>query len=216
MQIKSFTFNPFQTNCYVLSDSAEAVIVDPSASSDAEMRVIREYIDTAGLTVKHVLLTHAHIDHIFGVADACSYFDVGYLMHRSDLLLMQGAAEQGRLFGVEIDQPGEPAGFLDEDSTIAVGGEQLTILHTPGHSPGSITFVADGGEVAVAGDVLFAGSIGRTDLWQGSLPVLMRSIFDKLVPLGEQTRVLPGHGPATTVGVELQSNPFLTGSYELK
>ncbi len=215
MEIKSFTFNPFQTNCYVLSDSGEAVIVDPSASSDAEMRVIREYIDTAGLAVKRVLLTHAHIDHIFGVADVCSYYGVGYLMHRSDQLLIQGAAEQGRLFGVEIAPPGEPEGFLDEDSTISVGDDELTVLHTPGHSPGSITFVADGGGVAVAGDVLFAGSIGRTDLWQGSLPVLMRSIFDKLVPLGEQTRVLPGHGPATTVGVELRSNPFLSGSYEL-
>lgn len=216
MEIKSFTFNPFQTNCYVLSDSGDAVIVDPSASSDAEMRLVREYIDSAGLAVKHVLLTHAHIDHIFGVAAACRRYEVGYLMHRADQLLIQGAAEQARLFGVEIEPPGEPEGFLDESSSVAVGGDQLLVLHTPGHSPGSITFVAEDGGVAVAGDVLFAGSIGRTDLWQGSLPILMRSIFDKLVPLGEQTRILPGHGPATTVGVELQSNPFLTGSYEFK
>ncbi len=216
MEIKPFTFNPFQTNCYVLSDSGEAVIVDPSASSEAERRAVSEYIDDARLSVKQVLLTHAHIDHIFGVAEVCRRYNVGYLMHRSDLLLMQGAAEQARLFGVDIEVPGEPAGFLNEDSTISIGGDLLAVLHTPGHSPGSITFVVDGGDAAVAGDVLFAGSIGRTDLWQGSLPVLMRSIFDKLVPLGEQTRVFPGHGPATTIGAELQSNPFLTGSYELK
>ena len=214
MEIRRFTFNPFQTNCYVLSDAGDAVIIDPSSASESEHEALAEYIDSSDLTVKHVLLTHAHLDHIFGVAPMCARYDVPYLMHRADLLLMQNAPEQGRLFGVEVDDAPEPGGYLDEDSCVVVGGVRLAVAHTPGHSPGSISFVSGAEGVAICGDVLFAGSIGRTDLWQGSLPVLMRSIFDKLVPLGPEAVIYPGHGPQTTIGQELRDNPFLKGTLE--
>ena len=215
MEIKTFTFNPFQTNCYVCFDGVEAVIIDPSSAGDSEHRAVIDFIDSSSLVVKNVLLTHAHLDHIFGLAYMCAHFNVTYLMHREDLLLIKGAGEQARLFGVEIDAPADPGDFVDEESVVTVGEATLSILHTPGHSPGSITFVTSEGDAAISGDVLFAGSIGRTDLWQGSLPVLMRSIFDKLAPLGGDTRVHPGHGPSTSIGQEMKHNPFLTGSFEL-
>lgn len=216
MEIRRYTFNPFQTNCYVCSSDGQAVIIDPSAESESEQDALLDYIGGAGLTVTQVLLTHAHIDHIFGLAGICDALDLSYSMHRADVPLIANAPEQARLFGAKLNPPPQPGGFLVPGDTVAVGDAELRVRHTPGHSPGSITFVNNVDRVAICGDVLFAGSIGRTDLWEGSLPVLMRSIFDELVPLGNDARICPGHGPETTIGNELSANPFLTGSMEYR
>jgi glyoxylase-like metal-dependent hydrolase (beta-lactamase superfamily II) len=213
MTIKPFTFNPFQTNCFVCSAGVSAVVVDPSSSSDHEHDAVAEYVQAHNLSVERVLLTHAHIDHIFGLARMCETFGAGYWMHRADLPLLEHAEDQARLFGTVLDVPPEPAGFLEDGDTLHVGEHEWQVLHAPGHSPGSIVFFDPIDNVALSGDVLFAGSIGRTDLWQGSLPTLMRSIFQKLVPLGEGVRVLPGHGPATTIAEEVAHNPFLSGPF---
>jgi hydroxyacylglutathione hydrolase len=211
MTIQSFTFNPFQTNCYVCHNAGEAVLVDPSSMTAAEHQVVVDYLEHEGLTVRHLLLTHGHIDHIFGCAFFAARFGQAFQVHRDDLPLLRRAEEQGQVFGVAVEPPPEPDRFLQEGDTISFGHTTWEVLHTPGHSPGSVCFYDRAAGAVIAGDVLFQGSIGRTDLWQGSLPQLMASIFQKLVPLGDATAVHPGHGPATTIGRERRANPFLTG-----
>lgn len=215
MTIKSFTFNPFQTNCFVCHDAGEAVLIDPSCHTEAERQMVLDYLDQHALTVRHLLLTHAHIDHIFGCKALADHFGMPWQMHRADLPLLQRAREQAVFFGVKLENPPLPDRFLQEGDTVAFGEAAWEVLHTPGHSPGSVCFHDAAGGFVIAGDVLFQGSIGRTDLPGGSLPVLMESIFQKLVPLGEATAVHPGHGPSTTIGQEVQTNPFLTGSFPL-
>ncbi len=210
MIIQSFTFNPFQTNCYVCADGRSAVVIDPASADETEHRRVLDYIADEGLVVEQVLLTHAHVDHIFGLARVCQELEVPFSMHREDVPLLEHAEEQARLFGVDIDSPPSPGSSLGESDEVTVGETTLRVLHTPGHSPGSISFFNAKEKVVLCGDVLFSGSIGRTDLWKGSLPVLMQSVFQKLVPLGSDVRVLSGHGPETTIERELATNPFLT------
>ncbi|HMB92974.1 MAG TPA: MBL fold metallo-hydrolase [Rhodothermales bacterium] len=209
MYVKSFTFNPFQTNCYICHDAGEAVIIDPSCHTEAERQQVLNHLDAHDLTVRHLLLTHGHIDHIFGCKAFAEHFGMSWQMHRADVPMLKRSQEQAMLFGVPLEQPPMPETFLDEGDTIAFGEVTWDVLYTPGHSRGSICFHDVRGDFVIAGDVLFAGSIGRTDLPGGSMPELMRSIFQKLIPLGDSTQVYPGHGPATTIGHERQSNPFL-------
>lgn len=210
MDVHRFTFNPFQTNCFVCSNEGEAVLIDPSCITPEEMSLVESYLDANDVVVRHLLLTHAHIDHIFGCAHFAKRFDMSFQMHRDDGLLLSNAQEQARMFGVEINPPPPTSSFLAEGDVVEFGGVKMDVLHTPGHSPGSICFYDAQSRDIISGDVLFQGSIGRTDLWQGSLPELMRSIFEKLIPLGDDVRVHPGHGPDTLIGRERQSNPFLT------
>jgi hydroxyacylglutathione hydrolase len=214
MKINYFTFNPFSTNCFVLSSGNEAVIVDPSCHSQEEIDTVTEFLKTEGLTPAHILLTHAHIDHIFGCGALSRYYGLPVLMHREDESLIHNAKMQAGMFGLTFDEEDFDTVFRGEEDVIRFGDRTLSILHTPGHSPGSVSFHDPEGGYALCGDVLFNGSIGRTDLWRGSLPELMRSIFQKLVPLGEATVVYPGHGPETTIGEELSSNPFLLDAKE--
>ncbi len=213
MTVHSFTFNPFETNCYVCHDAGEAVLIDPASHTPGERQQVLDYIEQEKLTVKHLLLTHAHIDHIFDCAFFAEHFDLGWQMHRADLPLLRASEEQGRLFGMPFPAPPEPQGFLGEDDVVRFGGAEWHVLHTPGHSPGSICFYDEANRFVIGGDVLFNGSIGRTDLWMGSLPQLMASIYQKLLPLGDAVTVYPGHGPATTVGRERETNPFLTSGF---
>lgn len=209
MTIKSFTFNPFQTNSFVCSVGRLAVIIDPASASDSEHQQVLEYVRAHDLQVERILLTHAHIDHVFGLKSLCEALDVPFWMHRADLPLLEHAREQAQLFGVSVDRPPAPGGFLEDGDSVKLGANRWQVLHTPGHSPGSVSFYDSAEQAVFAGDVLFAGSVGRTDLWQGSMPTLMWSIFQKLVPLGEEVQVYPGHGPATSIGAEMATNPFL-------
>ncbi len=215
MTVRTFTFNPFQTNCYVCHDGGDAALIDPSCHTDRERQAVVAYLETHGLTLRHLLLTHAHIDHVFGCAFFAERYGMPWQMHRADALLLRRAQEQALFFGVPLDPPPVPEAFLDEGDTVGLGGAAWEVLHTPGHSPGSLCFYDAANGFVLAGDVLFQGSIGRTDLPGGSLPVLMRSIFQKLVPLGDAVRVYPGHGPATTLGRERRTNPFLTSGVSL-
>ena len=215
MVIQSFTFNPFMTNSYVCHDAGEAVLIDASAHTQAEQEVVTRYIEKHGLTVRHLLLTHAHIDHIFGCAFFAEHYAESWKVHRADLPFIDRAEDQAVAFGIAMDCPPPPEHFLEEGEAISFGQKELRILHTPGHSPGSVCFYDEHGGDVLSGDVLFQGSVGRTDLPQGSMPQLMRSISEKLLPLGDGTRVYPGHGPATTVGQERRTNPFLAKGYAL-
>lgn len=211
MQIRSFTFNPFSTNCFVGHDAGEAVVVDPACRSVEEVEDVVRYVTDERLRVTRILLTHAHIDHIFGCRALCDRLGVGIWVHRSDAPLLAAAVRQGEMFGVAVEEPPEPVGYLADGDNVTVGGASWQVLHTPGHSPGSVSFADTENRFVLSGDVLFHDSIGRTDLWMGSLETLMRSIFDRLMPLGDDMVVWSGHGPTTTIGRERESNPFLTG-----
>lgn len=211
MEIRSFTFNPFSTNCFVCHDAGEAVVVDPSCRSAEEVEAVVRYLADERLQVSRILLTHAHIDHIFGCRALHDRLGVGIWVHREDAPLLGAAVRQGEMFGVPVEPPPEPAGYLADGDTLVIGGASWQVLHTPGHSPGSVSFADAAHRFVLSGDVLFRDSIGRTDLWMGSLGTLMRSIFDRLVPLGDDVTVWCGHGPSTTIGRERASNPFLTG-----
>lgn len=213
MNVQRFTFNPFLTNCFVCESEGEAVLLDPSCSTSEEKDIVERYLVENGLEVRHLLLTHGHIDHIFGCAYFADLFGMSFQIHREDAPLLSRAEEQASMFGVEIDQPPLASSFIENGDTIEFGKVRLEVLHTPGHSPGSVSFYDETSRTVLAGDVLFEGSIGRTDLWRGSLPELMRSIFEKLVPLGPDVRIHPGHGPDTIIGRELRTNPFLTHGF---
>jgi glyoxylase-like metal-dependent hydrolase (beta-lactamase superfamily II) len=213
MDVHRFTFNPFQTNCFICESDGEAVLIDPSCATPDEIGVVEEYLGENGIVIRHLLLTHGHIDHIFGCAHFTDHFGLSFQMNREDLPLLSRAEEQASMFGVKIAAPPLPSLFIDEGDAIEFGSARLDVLYTPGHSPGSISFYDEASRTVLAGDVLFQGSIGRTDLWRGSLPELMRSIFETLIPLGDDVRVHPGHGPETTIGRERHSNPFLTHGF---
>ncbi len=209
MTVKPFVVSPFAENCYVCHDAGDAVLLDPGTASDAERQTVLDYVTRNGLTVRHLLLTHAHLDHILGCAFFAQHFGMTWQLHEADLPLLEAAELQARMFGVELERPPAPETSLAEGGSVAFGNATWQVLHTPGHSPGSVSFYDAANGFVVGGDVLFRGSIGRTDLWGGSLPTLLGAIQDKLMPLPDETVVYSGHGPETTVGQERRTNPFL-------
>jgi len=210
MTVRAFTCNPFQTNGYICHDAGEAVVVDPSCASAQEKQAMAGYIDEHDLEIVHLLLTHAHVDHIFG----CHFFEEQtgqtFQAHEACVPFIERSVEQARSFGVEVEPPTVPETFLAEGDTVSFGDGTLEVLHTPGHSPDSISFVHRSSNQALTGDVLFQGSIGRTQgLPQTSYSQLMDSILNTLLPLGDDMTIYPGHGPTTTIGEERRSNPFI-------
>ena len=209
MQVQIFRVNPFETNCLVCHDEGEAVLIDPGTYTEEERSAVSSYLSEHGLVLRHLLLTHGHLDHIFGLAHFAESFSMGYAMHEADLPLIEEAELQASMFGVDIRTPPAPSRLLSEGETISFGRARWEIFCTPGHSPGSISFVDQSNRAVIAGDVLLQGSIGRTDLWAGSMQVLMNSIQTVLLRLPDDFVVYPGHGPTTTIGRERESNPFL-------
>ena len=217
LTVRSFVVSPFAENTYVVSSDGEAALIDPGTATAAERRAVETYLDEAGLTVRHLLLTHGHLDHVFGCAHfARRYADGvthgGWQLHPADAPLLANAVRQGAQYGVEVEAPPAPAAPLAAGDVIPLGDTALEVRHVPGHSPGSVAFVAPDDGLVIAGDALFAGSIGRTDLWQGDLDTLLVSIRDQLLSLPDDTTVYAGHGPATTIGAERRTNPFLQNS----
>ncbi|MEM8559759.1 MAG: MBL fold metallo-hydrolase [Bacteroidota bacterium] len=210
--VQSFTVaGPFAENCYVCHSASEAVLIDPGCADDRERQLVLDYVQQHRLTMRHLLLTHAHLDHIVGCAFFAEHYGLGWQMHPDDAPLLRHAEQQAALFQFPIEPPPDPTGWLREGDTVTFGEATWQVLLAPGHSPGSICFYDEPGGFVIAGDVLFNGSIGRTDLWQGDLPTLLRSIETKLMPLPDDTVVYCGHGPATTIGQERRTNPFLVG-----
>jgi len=203
MEIYTFALTPFVTNCYVIRDGEEALIIDPGEESPDLKACIH------GWTVKTIVNTHCHIDHCGGNAGMLAHTGAELILHEDELPLLHNISSQGRMFGVEVPASPEPDRFLKEGDKVAVGSVSLDVLETPGHSPGHVVLVGDG--FVIGGDVLFAGSIGRTDLPGGDHQQLLDSIQAKLWPLPDDTIVYSGHGPETTIGVEKQTNPFLVG-----
>lgn len=216
MKIKVFEFNPLGVNTYVLYDrTGECIVVDASSFFPDENKLLLNFILDNNLIVKHLVNTHLHFDHVFGVNLLASQFGVKLLMHRDDIVLLENLSQQLQLFrfNTNIDYKPEIGGFLAEDDVISFGEQQLKVLHVPGHSPGSIVLYHEKKKFALVGDVLFNGSIGRTDLLGGNFEQLTEGIRTKLFTLPDDTEVYPGHGPKTTIGQEKRHNPFVgTGS----
>ncbi len=207
--IKTFVFNPFQENTYLLYDeTSEAVIIDPGCSAKSEEEQLSAFVEANNLTLKHLLNTHSHIDHILGNRFVSEQYNLPVQSHKEDEFLITRAKEQAVLFGMQIDEPPMPGNYLDENDTIKFGNSELKIVHAPGHSPGSLVFYNENERFMIVGDVLFNQSIGRTDLPGGNLDTLLKSIFTKLFPLGDDMKVYSGHGATTTIGQERISNPF--------
>ena len=205
LECRSHALGPFATNAYVLwcTRTLEAAVIDVGFEVPRIAGVVRG----AGLQVRYLLNTHAHYDHAAGMRALQAEVGGEYRLHPDDGFLLHGLAEQGRAFGLPPALPPETTHPLADGQSLPLGEEALSVMHTPGHSPGSVTFRWDGW--LWVGDVLFAGSIGRTDLPGGSFEVLAATIRERLFPLGDGMRVLPGHGPETTIGVERRTNPFV-------
>jgi hydroxyacylglutathione hydrolase len=204
-----------QCNCSIVGDpvTGEALVVDPGD----EIERILELLGRHKLTVKAIVSTHAHIDHVGGLSKLHQYTGAPVMMHRDDVPLYQGMDVQAAFLGVPTPEIGELDQLLTEGDKLQWGSLIAHVMHTPGHSPGSISLYLppDAGRIALAppqlfaGDTLFAGSIGRTDLWGGSMETIMDSLRGKLLQLPDDTVVHPGHGPRTTIGHERHSNPYL-------
>jgi glyoxylase-like metal-dependent hydrolase (beta-lactamase superfamily II) len=209
MHIKKFTFNPFQENTYVLFHEGEGMVIDPGCSNPNEERELAEWLDENGILPVRLLLTHAHIDHVMGCAWLKERYGLLPEVHRNDLPILKAAEMQGAMFGVQCNPVPAPKAFLGEGDVIPLGDEHLDVLFVPGHAPGHVAFFNPKQRFLIGGDVLFHRSIGRTDLPGGDMGTLLKSITEKLFPLGDEVVVYSGHGPETTIGEERKLNPFV-------
>jgi hydroxyacylglutathione hydrolase len=210
VRVIGLELGPFAARCVILAadDAPDAVIVDPGFDSEVAI----ERVQGEGLDPVAIVLTHAHLDHAYGVAEAKAAFPgARVLLHRDELPLYENLPTQAQAFGFPAPSRVRHDGLLSDGDTVTLGEEPLLVRHAPGHSPGHIVLLRLEATppLAVVGDVLFAGSIGRTDLWGGSYETLERSIREVLYHLPPDTRVIPGHGPETTIGTEMATNPFV-------
>jgi glyoxylase-like metal-dependent hydrolase (beta-lactamase superfamily II) len=202
---------PFQCNCSLLAceTTREAIVVDPGGEGELILEILKQ----KGWVVKYLVHTHAHLDHVGATEPVHAATRGKICLHRDDLFLYENVAMQAALFGLPAFTVPDVEYFIEDKDILKFGKYRAEILHTPGHTPGSVTYLVDTeqGVELFTGDTLFMGSIGRTDLWGGDSQQILRSIQDKLLPLDDGTRVHPGHGPHSTIGAERRRNPFLQG-----
>jgi len=210
MKIKIFPFNPLQENTFVLYDeTGECVIVDPGFINDDEFKQLESFITGNSLKPVRLINTHCHFDHVFGVNQCREKYALQWEAHHDDAFLVETAPSQGAMFGMNIAPIEPPEKNLKEADTVQFGNTTLQLFHVPGHSPGSLCFYDAGSGSLIAGDVMFRGGIGRTDLPGGDYNTLISGIKQKLLVLPEEVVVYPGHGPTTTIAEEKINNPFL-------
>lgn len=211
LKIHSFEFNPFNENTYLLWDDQTkiAAIIDPGCYDDYEKDELTRFIESEKLNLSFIINTHCHIDHILGVNFIKETYQAKYLIPEKDLPLHSNAVSQGEMFGFELEELQNPDEFISEDKIIKLGNEELKPLFTPGHTPGEYCFYSEKNRICITGDVLFHQSVGRTDLWGGNYDTLMESIKTKLLTLPDDTKIFPGHGIESSIGLEKKQNPFL-------
>ena len=206
------TVNPFGENMYILWDEAshEAVVVDPGMMRDGEREMVTKFIDEHNLSVKHILLTHLHVDHITGARWLADKTGADVCGSALDNPLGQELPEQVAHFRINVEvEPLTVDRNLADGDTLQLGDETIQVLHVPGHSPGGLAFYLPQSALLISGDTIFNGSVGRTDLWGGDMAQLINSIREKILPLPDETVIASGHGPTTTVADEKRCNPFL-------
>ncbi len=209
MIVEMVTVGPFQENCYVIGDEESKIgaLIDPG---DEAARIALT-VERLGLAIGSILVTHAHVDHVRAVAPLAEEYLCPVLMHEEAEAMLKMAPQQALMMGMKFGKVPAVDGYIADDEVVEVGPLRLRSLYTPGHAPGHLAFHAEDEGIVFSGDALFAGSVGRVDLPGGSMQVLMQSIIGRLLPLPDETRVLSGHGPETTIGLERISNPFLVG-----
>lgn len=210
MKVKKFEFNMFPVNCFVLSDETnEAVIIDAGCFYPEEKQRLKDYIESNGLVVKHVLNTHLHLDHVFGNPFLYKEYGLRPEGGEQDEFWLAQATAMARSFGFMYEEQQPALGkYLHEGDTVTFGNTELKVIHVPGHSPGSLVYYNEKNASLFCGDVLFEGSIGRADLAGGNFDQLIEGIRSKLFVLPEETRVYSGHGNDTSIGNEKKNNPF--------
>ncbi|MBP8193607.1 MAG: MBL fold metallo-hydrolase [Chitinophagales bacterium] len=209
--IAAFCFNPFQENTYVIAHTnKDCWIIDPGCYTLQDQKALTAYIEKNGLKPVKLLNTHCHLDHIYGNKFISEEYNLELGIHEKELPILQRADLAARMFGAKIPDKCEPGYFIKEGEQLQLDDVLFDVLFTPGHSPGSICFSNKEELYAVVGDVLFQGSIGRTDLPGGDYDTLIKSIRTQLLVLDDATEIFNGHGSSTTIGAESRTNPFLT------
>ena len=209
MIVEVLTVGPFQENCYVVGDQGSRIgaIIDPG---DEATRIALA-IERLGLEIGQIIVTHAHVDHIGALVPLADEYLCPVLMHEEAEAMLKTVPQQAMMMGLRFDRIPQVNRHVGDDEVLEVGSLRLRSLYTPGHAPGHLAFLVEDEDTVFSGDALFAGSVGRVDLPGGSMEVLMQSISERLLILPDETRVLSGHGPETTIGRERVSNPFLGG-----
>lgn len=210
--IKQFQFNHFEVNCYIVVDtvSRQCAIVDPAPEASFEDVQLTQYIEQQGLTVTHILLTHAHVDHIAGLRQCCEHYHLPVSMHAEGRKLLRQAEAYGSIMGFAVDNMGDlEVVELNDNDVLKVGGIEVECRYVPGHCPESLCFVLPGEKAVITGDALFHYSIGRTDLPGGDYPTLIEKLKTRILTLPDDYRVLPGHGIESLIGKERKYNSFL-------
>ena len=209
LHLQSFAFNPFSENTYIIyNESKEAFLIDPGNFSEEETKVLNNFIAEKELKVQNILLTHAHIDHVLGLQTAFDQYQVPILMHELDQEILDRNPMDANRFGFFFKPFQGEISYLKENEILKLGTDELKIIHVPGHSPGHLAFYNEAQKLIISGDVLFEGSIGRTDLYKGDHEQLISSIREKLFVLPAETQVYNGHGNPTTIGFEKNYNPY--------
>jgi len=204
---KTFSVPPLGCNCSIIGDpvTKQAVVIDPGGAPE---RILHE-VEALGLTVSHILHTHAHLDHFLASSEIKKATGAVICLHQEDLQLWNNLELQCRVFGVSYVPALPPDHWLTDEEKVMLGQVPIVALHTPGHTPGSISFYLPNDQLVLAGDTLFRGSIGRTDLWGGNFEAIEQSIRERLYTLDDMTVVITGHGPDTEIGVEKEMNQFV-------
>lgn len=211
MKIKSFTFNPFQENTYIIYDTTkECIIIDPGCYSKDEQTLLKKFITNKNLKPIKIINTHCHIDHILGNKFIYEQWGIELYMHKKDITLLESSIDISKMYGLEnYEGSPYPKHFLEQGDVLTFGKSNFKILFTPGHSPGHICLYNEENNLLVAGDTIFQKSIGRTDLPGGDYDTLIHSITNQLLILPNETQIFSGHGPISNIGFEKKHNPFL-------
>lgn len=203
MLVRNIVVGPLEVNCFIIADdiSKKAIVVDPGDEPDRIMDVVR----SNGFIVEYIICTHGHFDHVGAVSDLKKETDAKVIIHKDEFVIYSAAKDMAAFWGYDLDPLPDPDILIKDSEHIKIGNLDFEVLHTPGHSPGGICLYGEG--LIITGDTLFAGSVGRTDFYGGDINKLKES-FNKLLSLPENIRVLPGHGPETTIGREKKENMF--------
>ncbi|HNZ41928.1 MAG TPA: MBL fold metallo-hydrolase [Bacteroidales bacterium] len=210
LTVKTFQFNDFGVNTYVLANgNKQCIVIDPGCYTSAEQKTFDDFIETSQYHIEKIVITHCHIDHILGVTHLEDKFGVGAWIHPAGKEFLRASVGYASVFGFELDRVISPAGFVNEGEPIILGNDKIDVLYTPGHAEGSVCYLIHGQKTLFSGDVLFQGSIGRSDLPTGDYDLLISSIKNKLLTLDDDYTVFPGHMAKTTIGNERKNNPYL-------